>query len=125
MALTVPVPRHLEPRPEDLRSRLARLGNPEELTGMEPPIQRLANFLIAAERELSHVQTRFFEAQRSGDAEVIAAAAARKAAAEAAIGSLRVQLFTERRRQLLQRGEVAPAASVDEQRSLMQRFIER
>jgi hypothetical protein len=36
-----------------------------------------------------------------------------------------VQLFTERRRQLLQRGEVAPAASVDEQRSLMQRFIER
>ena len=54
MTLTVPVPRHLEPRPEDIRPRLARLGYPDEMTGLEPPVQRLANFLIAAERDLSH-----------------------------------------------------------------------
>ena len=41
MSLTVPVPRHLEPRPEDARPRLARLGYPDELTGMEPPVQRI------------------------------------------------------------------------------------
>ena len=124
MTPTVPVPRHLEPRMEDLRPRLARLGNPDELTGMEPPRQRMANYLIAAERELSHVQTRFFEARRGGDPDVIAAAQARQDAAEARIGRLRVQLYRERRQVLLQHARpqtAAPAAP----RSMVQRFFGR
>ena len=122
MTLTVPVPRHLEPRMEDLRPRLSRLGHPDEMTGMEPPRQRMANYLIAAERELSHVQTRFFEARRGGDPDAIAAAIARQDRAEAEIGRLRLQLYGERRRELMrqraQRPEVATAP-----RSLVQRLF--
>ncbi|HEX6474643.1 MAG TPA: hypothetical protein VF114_06110 [Candidatus Limnocylindria bacterium] len=106
MILTIPVPRHLEPRPEDARPRLARLGHPDELTGMEPPRQRMANYLIAAERELSHVQSRYFEARRTGDPEVIAKAAARWDAAEDRIAKIRLQLYAERRRQLLERASL-------------------
>jgi hypothetical protein len=125
MSYPVPVPRHLEPRPEDARPRLARLGHPDELTGMEPPVQRLANFLIAAERDLSHVQTRFFQARRSGDPEIIAAAKARKEEAEQSIGRLRLQLYAERRRRLLQ--SAAESASAEQasagQSSLLQRVF--
>jgi len=124
MSLTVPVPRHLEPRPEDARPRLARLGYPDELTGMEPPVQRMANYLIAAERQLSHVQSRFFEARRGGDPDAIAAAIARQDAAKREIGRLRVQLYTERRRELLQRGASQPGSETSE-RSLIQRFLGR
>jgi hypothetical protein len=124
MTLTVPVPRHLEPRMEDLRPRLARLGHPDELTGMEPPRQRMANYLIAAERELSHVQTRFFEARRDGDPDVIAAALARRDAAEATIGKLRIQLYSERRQDLLQRASPQTAAAAAP-RSMVQRFFGR
>ena len=124
MALTVPVPKHLEPRPEDGRSRLGRLGHPDELTGMEPPVQRFANYLIAAERNLSHVQSRYFEAQRSGDERAIAAAAARKDAAQREIGRLRVQLYSERRRELLARGARA-AGSAETSSSLIQRLLGR
>ena len=88
MSHPVPVPRHLAPRPEDARPRLARLGHPDEMTGMEPPVQRMANYLIAAERELSHVQSRFFEARRGGDPDAIAAATARQDAAKREIGRL-------------------------------------
>ena len=125
MALTVPVPRHLEPRPEDVRPRLARLGYPDELTGLEPPRQRLANFLIAAERDLSHVQSRYFAARRSGDPDVIAAAVARKESAERAIGRLRVQLYAERRQQLLRAAKSRPARLATPQQSLLQRFFIR
>lgn len=124
MSVTVPVPRHLAPRPEDARPRLARLGHPDELTGMEPPVQRMANFLIAAERELSHVQSRYFAARRGGDPDAIAAAVARQEAAKREIGRLRVLLYSERRRELLQRG----ASSSDNetaQRSLIQRLVGR
>ena len=125
MTLTVPVPRHLEPRPEDVRPRLARLGYPDEMTGLEPPVQRLANFLIAAERDLSHVQSRFFEARRSGDPETIAAAVARKEAAERTIGRLRVQLYAERRQQLLQSGKASSDRTATPQRTLLDRFFVR
>lgn len=125
MALTVPVPRHLEPRPEDLRPRLARLGYPDELTGLEPPRQRLANFLIAAERDLSHVQSRYFEARRSGDPDIIAAAAGRKESAEQAIGRIRVQLYAERRRHLLQTAPARPGRTATLPRSVFQRFFIR
>ena len=124
MTLTVPVSRHLEPRPEDLRPRLARLGHPDELTGMEPPRQRMANYLIDAERQLSHVQSRFFEARRTGDPDVIAAAVARRERAEQSIARYRLQLYAERRQQLLESraarlyGDQAP-------RSLIQRFFGR
>jgi hypothetical protein len=124
MSVTAPVPRHLAPRPEDARPRLARLGHPDELTGMEPPVQRMANFLIAAERELSHVQSRYFAARRGGDPDAIAAAVARQEAAKREIGRLRVLLYSERRRELLQRG----ASSSDNetaQRSLIQRLVGR
>jgi hypothetical protein len=124
MSLTVPVPRHLEPRPEDARPRLARLGYPDELTGMEPPVQRMANYLIAAERQLSHVQSRYFEARRGGDPDAIAAAIARQDAAKREIGRLRVRLYSERRRELLQRGAGQPDADTA-QRSLVQRFLGR
>jgi hypothetical protein len=124
MALTVPVPRHLEPRPEDARPRLARLGHPDELTGMEPPIQRLANFLIAAERQLSHVQSRYFEVRRGGDPNAIAAAEARQEAAKREIGRLRVQLYAERRRELLQRG-ASMADGGTAPRSLIHRLVGR
>jgi hypothetical protein len=108
---------------EDLRPRLARLGHPDELTGMEPPRQRVANYLIAAERELSHVQTRCFEARRGGDPDVIAAAVARQDAAEAEIGRLRFQLYGERRRELLRRRPQGPAPATP--LSLVQRFFGR
>ena len=124
MSLAVPVPRHLEPRPEDARPRLARLGYPDELTGMEPPVQRMANFLIAAERQLSHFQSRYFEARRGGDPNAIAAAIARQDAAKREIGRLRVQLYTERRRQLLQRGASQSDADTS-QRSMIQRVLGR
>ncbi len=124
MSLTVPVPRHLAPRPEDARPRLARLGHPDELTGMEPPVQRMANYLIAAERELSHVQSRYFEARRGGDPDAIAAAIARQEAAKREIGRLRVQLYAERRRELLQRGSSSTGDETS-QRSLIQRFVGR
>ena len=124
MTLTVPVPRHLEPRPEDLRPRLSRLGHPDELTGMEPPRQRMANYLIDAERQLSHVQSRFFEARRSGDPEVIAAAVARRERAEQAIARYRLQLHAERRRQLLE-GRPAHSNADQAPRSLVQRFLGR
>ena len=124
MTHPVPVPRHLEPRPEDARPRLARLGHPDEMTGMEPPVQRMANYLIAAERELSHVQSRFFEARRGGDPDAIAAAAARQDAAKREIGRLRVQLYAERRRELMQRGASAPGRET-EGRSLIQRLVGR
>lgn len=121
MSLTVPVPKHLEPRPEDLRPRLARLGHPDELTGMEPPIQRMANYLIAAERELTHVQSRYFEARRGGDPDAIAAAVARQDAAERAIGKLRLQLYQQRRRELL--GDATRPADESSPRSLVQRLF--
>jgi hypothetical protein len=124
MSVTVPVPRHLAPRPEDARPRLARLGHPDELTGMEPPVQRMANFLIAAERELSHVQSRYFAARRGGDPDAIAAAVARQEAAKREIGRLRVQLYAERRRELLQRGS-SSAGDETTQRSLIQRLVGR
>ena len=124
MSLTVPVPRHLAPRPEDARPRLARLGHPDELTGMEPPVQRMANYLIAAERELSHVQSRYFAARRGGDPDAIAAAVARQEAAKREIGRLRVQLYAERRRELLQRGS-SSAGNETAQRSLIQRLVGR
>ena len=124
MTLTVPVPRHLEPRPEDVRPRLARLGYPDEMTGLEPPVQRLANFLIAAERDLSHVQSRFFEARRSGDPDIIAAAVSRKEAAERTIGRLRVQLYAERRQQLLQSGRPSQGRTATP-RTLLDRFFVR
>ena len=124
MSVTVPVPRHLAPRPEDARPRLARLGHPDELTGMEPPVQRMANFLIAAERELSHVQSRYFAARRGGDPDAIAAAVARQEAAKREIGRLRVQLYAERRRELLQRGS-SSAGDETAQRSLIQRLVGR
>ena len=124
MSVTAPVARHLAPRPEDARPRLARLGHLDELTGMEPPVQRMANFLIAAERELSHVQSRYFAARRGGDPDAIAAAVARQEAAKREIGRLRVLLYAERRRELRQRG----ASSSDNetaQRSLIQRLVGR
>jgi hypothetical protein len=124
MSVTAPVPRHLAPRPEDARPRLARLGHPDELTGMEPPVQRMANFLIAAERELSHVQSRYFAARRGGDPDAIAAAVARQEAAKREIGRLRVQLYAERRRELLQRGS-SSSGSETAQRSLIQRLVGR
>ena len=124
MSVTAPVPRHLAPRPEDARPRLARLGHPDELTGMEPPVQRMANFLIAAERELSHVQSRYFAARRGGDPDAIAAAVARQEAAKREIGRLRVQLYAERRRELLQRGS-SSAGDETAQRSLIQRLVGR
>jgi hypothetical protein len=125
MTLTAPVPRHLEPRPQDVRPRLARLGYPDEMTGLEPPVQRLANFLIAAERDLTHVQTRYFEARRIGDADTIAAAIARKEAAERTIGRLRVQLYAERRQQLLQSAMASPERTAKPQRTLLDRFFVR
>jgi len=123
MPLTVPVPRHLEPRPEDVRPRLARLGHPDEMTGLEPPVQRLENFLIAAERNLSDVQSRFFEARRGGDPDAMATLSAQWEAAERAVGSFRLQLYQERRRQLL----LSEPARVDATapRSLLQRFFVR
>jgi hypothetical protein len=124
LTLTVPVPRHLEPRPEDARPRLARLGYPDELTGMEPPRQRMANYLIAAERELSHVQSRYFEARRSGDPEVIARAAARWDAVEDRIARYRLQLYAERRRHLLERAGL-DTANGHAPRSLVERFFGR
>ncbi|HEY8179963.1 MAG TPA: hypothetical protein VIH33_06135 [Candidatus Limnocylindria bacterium] len=124
MSVTAPGPRHLAPRPEDARPRLARLGHPDELTGMEPPVQRMANFLIAAERELSHVQSRYFAARRGGDPDAIAAAIARQEAAKREIGRLRVQLYAERRRELLQRGS-SSAGDETAQRSLIQRLVGR
>jgi hypothetical protein len=125
MSLSVPVPRHLEGRPEDVRPRLARLGYPDEMTGLEPPVQRLANFLIAAERDLSHVQTRYFQARRSGDAGTIATALARKEAAERTIGRLRVQLYAERRQQLLQSANGSPDRTATPPRTLLDRFFVR
>ena len=124
MTLTVPVPRHLEPRPEDLRPRLARLGHPDELTGMEPPRPRMANYLIDAERQLSHVQSRFFEARRTGDPEVIAAADARRERAEQSIARYRLQLYAERRQQLLESRSARPNGD-QVPRSLIQRFFGR
>lgn len=124
MALTVPVPRHLEPRPEDLRPRLARLGYPDELTGMEPPRQRMANYLIDAERQLSHVQSRYFEARRTGDPYVIAAAVARREAAEQRIARYRLQLYAERRRQLLV-GRARQPVAEGAPRSLILRVLGR
>ncbi len=100
------------------------LGYPDELTGMEPPVQRMANYLIAAERQLSHFQSRYFEARRGGDPDAIAAAIARQDAAKREIGRLRVQLYTERRRELLQRGASESDADTS-QRSLIQRFLGR
>src|SRR4029078_13151799 len=85
MPLTIPVPRHLEPHPEDVRPRLARLGHPDEMTGLEPPVQRWANFLIAAERNLSDVQSRFFEARRDGDPDAMATLTAQWESAERAV----------------------------------------
>ncbi len=124
LTLTVPVPRHLEPRPEDARPRLARLGHPDELTGMEPPRQRMANYLIAAERELSHVQSRYFEARRSGDPDVIVKAAARWDAAEEKIARLRLQLYAERRRHLLE-SRADDSGNGHAPRSLIERFLGR
>ena len=91
---------------------------------MEPPVQRMANYLIAAERELSHVQSRYFQARRSGDPDAIAAAAARQDAAKREIGKLRVQLYAQRRRQLLQGGTPWTGTSTS-QRSLAQRLFGR
>ena len=124
MTLPNPVARHVEPRPDDVRPRLARLGHPDELSGMEPPIQRMANYLIAAERELSHVQTHYFAARRGGDPDAIAAAVARQEAAKREIGRIRVQLYAERRRELLQRG-ASHAGSTPAQPSLIQRLVGR
>lgn len=91
---------------------------------MEPPRQRMANYLIAAERELSHVQSRYFEARRTGDPEVIAKAAARWDAAEDRIARIRLQLYAERRRQLLERAS-HESGNGHAPRSLVERFLGR
>lgn len=97
----MPGARHIRPRPEDVRPRLSRLGRPDELTGQEPPLQRAANELIAAERQLTHLQTRYLEARRSGDSPAISQAASRQAGAVQHIERLRAQLYAERQRELL------------------------
>ena len=91
---------------------------------MEPPRQRMANYLIAAERELSHVQSRYFEARRTGDPDVIVKAAARWDAAEEKIARLRLQLYAERRRHLLER-HADDSGNGRAPRSLIERVLGR
>jgi hypothetical protein len=73
----------------------------EELTGHERPTQRTANELIAAERELSHLQTRVLQARRDADAALALSAEARQDRAARQITALRARLYEERRRELL------------------------
>jgi hypothetical protein len=94
-------PRHLQAPTEDSRPRLSRLGHPEELTGSEPPTQRIANELIAAERDLTDHQTHVLVARRDGDPDAESFATARQKATTDRIGALRDQLHAERRRELL------------------------
>ena len=95
-------PRHLQGPTEDLRPRLSRLGRPDELTGSEPPTQRIANELIAAERDLTDHQTHFLAARRDGDPAAASLAAANQQATADRIDALRTRLHAERRRELLQ-----------------------
>jgi hypothetical protein len=103
MATSSTRPRHLHPPTEDPRPRLSRLGHPEELTGGEPATQRIANELIAAERDLTDHQPRVLMARRDGDQDAATLAAARQRATTDRIDALRERLYTERRRALLQR----------------------
>ena len=100
---TIIRPRHLNPPTADSRPRLSRLGHPEEMTGGEPPMQRIANELIAAERDLTDHQTHFLAARCDGDPDAASMAASRQRATTARIDALRASLHAERRRELLQR----------------------
>ena len=100
---TVLRPRHLTSLTEDSRPRLSRLGRPDELTGSEPPTQRTAHELIAAERDLTDHQTHFLNARRKGDRDGAAYAAAMQQATAERIDGLRTRLHDERRRELLGR----------------------
>src|SRR5919106_4362033 len=93
--------RHLRGRPQDVRSRLSQLGHPEQLSGREPPLQRTANELIAAERQLADHQSRYLETRRTGDAAAASLAASGQDRALRQIEALRAQLYEERRRELL------------------------
>lgn len=71
------------------------------MTGQEPRLQRAANELIAAERQLTHLQTRYLEARRGGDPPTISLAASRQQGAVQRIERLRGKLYAERQRELL------------------------
>jgi hypothetical protein len=124
MTTSLPRARHLRPRPDDVRPRLSRLGHPDALTGQEPPLQRAANELIAAERHLTHLQTRHLEARRSGDPPAISAAASRQAGAEDRIERLRARLHEERRRELLAARAGPPLPGAPRERPLLRRFFD-
>ena len=94
-------PRHLRAATEDPRPRLSRLGHPDELTGSEPPTQRIAHELIAAERDLTDHQTHILAARRDGNPDAASLAAASQRATTARIDALRARLHAERRRELL------------------------
>jgi hypothetical protein len=119
--------RHLRGRPRDVRSRVSQLGHPEQLTGREPALQRTANELIAAERQLAEHQSRYLEARRTGDAAAASLAASGQDRAIRQIEYLRAQLYEERRRELLGFDSSArPARRPAERRtSLVQRLLGR
>lgn len=90
-------------------------------------MQRTANELIAAERQLADHQSRYLEARRTGDAAAASLAASGQDGALRQIERLRAQLYEERRRELLGIGPGArPVPPPAGQRpSLIQRLLGR